>query len=178
MPHQQGAMDGLCGAYSIVNAMKLLRHDNYEESKELFERIIYHLDEKRELPKIILKGMTIGVLFNIINDVIPRDEIKRSMPFRGNSASLGELWGEMENFMNDSSNGVSAIIIGIFWDEDHGHWSVVRKITNKTIILEDSDGMRRLHRSRITTCDPKANRWHCINPSEVIFLNNPNVTHV
>lgn len=171
-------MDGLCGAYSIINAMKLLRNDSCEESRELFEKIIYHLDEKRELPKIILDGMTIGVLFHIINDVIPRDEIQRKIPFRGSAAPLGDLWAEMEKFMNDEENGVSVIIAGINWDGDDGHWTVIKKITKKTIILEDSAGMRRIRRTNITTCDPKSNRWNCINPNEVIFLNNSNISHL
>ena len=48
-PHEQGALTSLCGIYSIVNAMRVVRGLSNEESKDLFEQIINYLEENRNL---------------------------------------------------------------------------------------------------------------------------------
>ena len=47
-PYEQGALDSLCGIYSIVNAMRVIRGLNNEESQELFKQIIGYLEDTRE----------------------------------------------------------------------------------------------------------------------------------
>jgi hypothetical protein len=168
MPHQKGAMDGLCGVYSIINAMKIVRADFLNESKVLFESIIDHLTEKRNLNEIIKNGMTIGILYNIINDLIPRG-IPRSRPFLNRDATLSEVWGEIQTHLEEPATGIGAVILAL--QGKHDHWTVVRKVVNDTLILEDSNGLFKLSRDKITLGPPqKTNRIHQIIPECIVFI--------
>ena len=39
-PYLQGALDGLCAVYSIVNAARIIADIDEEEAKELFKKIL------------------------------------------------------------------------------------------------------------------------------------------
>ncbi len=39
-PYEQGALDGLCAVYGIVNAARIIAGIDEAESKDLFKRII------------------------------------------------------------------------------------------------------------------------------------------
>lgn len=166
MPHQQGHMDGLCGAYSIVNAMSVVRADTRQESKDLFDKIIRHLS-RRDLSTIITSGMTIGVLYKIINDLIPK-EIHRSRPFVSKNVTLPVVWNEMLAHLANRTTSIGAIIIGL--TGVHDHWTVVTRIDGQTLFLEDSDGLKRLNYSRLTVGEPKGKRIHQLVPGDVVFL--------
>jgi len=167
MPHQQGHMDGLCGVYSIVNAMSVVRADTRLESKELFEQIIKHLS-RRDLSTIITSGMTIGVLYKIINDLIPRD-IHRSRPFaRRKNVTLPVVWNSMLAHLANRTTNIGAIIIGL--SGVHDHWTVVTRIDGQTLFLEDSGGLQRLNYNRLTVGEPKGRRIHQLVPKDVVFL--------
>ena len=51
-PFYQGALDSLCGVYSIVNAVRKVTKTI--DSQEQFAEIINYLDSKRDLCKIII----------------------------------------------------------------------------------------------------------------------------
>ncbi len=167
MPHHQGALDGLCGVYSIVNSISIVRAEQGREPKELFDAIIEHLSEKRHLKQIITSGMTIGVLYNIINDLIT-EEIPRRRPFVGKDVSLPMVWDEMLGHLESPSTGIGAVIIGL--NGKHNHWTVVTRIQGDTLFLTDSDGLKRLSRKKITIGEPTSRRIHQIVPNEVVFL--------
>lgn len=173
MPMKQGSMDGLCGAYSIVNAMKLIRLDKTHDSKNLFKKIIDHLHSKRNLRKIITGGMTFGILYHIINDLIPSEEFPRSKPFHGVEVTLPQLWNKTRKFLENPANGIGAAIIGLSGTYDH--WTVIKKIDDENVYFEDSDGLRPIARKNITIRDthPNKKRCHQIIPGEVIFIHNP-----
>ncbi len=62
-PYEQGALDGLCAVYSIVNATRIVSGIGEEEAKELFREIIRYLESKKDLVKILIEGidlLTIG----------------------------------------------------------------------------------------------------------------------
>ena len=173
MPLKQGDMDGLCGAYSIVNAMRVIRLDKKEESKDIFKEIIAHLSRNRNLRIIITSGMTIGILYHIINDLIPRSDFPRSRPFQGVAVTLPQLWNKIRKFLENPVNGTGAVIVGL--SGTHEHWTVIKRIDDENIYLEDSGGIRSLPREEITIKETNVNRLRChqIIPDEVIFINNP-----
>ena len=53
-PYEQGALDGLCAVYSIVNATRIVSGIGEEEAKELFKEIIRYLETKKDLGKILI----------------------------------------------------------------------------------------------------------------------------
>jgi len=45
-PYRQGALDGLCGVYSIINAVRIVNGIDDEDSEDLFQAIISYLDRE------------------------------------------------------------------------------------------------------------------------------------
>ena len=176
MPMKQGNLDGLCGVYSIINAMRIIRRDTEKESQALFGAIIEHLSRKRNLRKIVSNGMTIGVLFNIINDLdedIPKDEYPRSRPFLSRDVTMPQVWTQMKQFLEKPANGTGAIIFHLSGSCEH--WTVIKKIDDENVYLEDSCGLKPIPRQNITIRDTHPNKKRCcqIIPGEVIFIHNP-----
>ncbi len=69
-PYEQGALDSLCGIYSIVNAMRVIRGLSNEESQELFTHIIRYLEDNRNLAVTLAQGISITVMGSIFKDII------------------------------------------------------------------------------------------------------------
>lgn len=163
----QGAHDGLCGIYSIVNASKLLFKLSNDDADDLFRKIVEYLKEEKAFADIFLKGTSLirlGSIFKHIED--DNLQIDRSMPFKKKpDASLDEFWNSMKNFLIESER---AIILGL--DGVHDHWTVVQGITDKQIQLLDSADLKFINRSNCTTREPKKNRPHKILPTHAYFL--------
>jgi len=59
-----------------------------------------------------------------------------------------------------------AIILGL--NGFHDHWTVIKRISSKSIFLYDSDRIPRLARSQCTTA--KRRRKHLLLPAQTYFL--------
>ena len=117
-PYAQGALDGLCAVYSIVNATRIVSGVGEEEAKELFKEIIRYLETKKDLGKILIEGIDLLTIGGILGEVVG-DRIKnRYMPFKQNpDTPLDEFWNEMMNFLSGADR--RAILIGVggpMWD--------------------------------------------------------------
>ena len=168
-PYVQGALDGLCAIYSIVNASRIISDLDDAESKSLFKNILLYLEHNDEdIRKILTEGIGLTTLGGILRNVTP-DKIKdRAMPFKHHpEASLDEFWNEMMSFL--TSGEKRAILIGLgghLWD----HWSIVHAITNRQIYFFDSYKLKALLRSRCSTTHATAARPHLLCPTHTYFL--------
>jgi hypothetical protein len=54
-PYAQGALDGLCAVYSIVNATRIVTGISEEEAKDLFKEIIRYLETKKDLGRLLIE---------------------------------------------------------------------------------------------------------------------------
>ncbi|RPH72423.1 hypothetical protein EHM76_05860 [bacterium] len=168
-PYIQGALDGLCAIYSIVNASRIISDLGDEESKALFKEILVYLEEgKEDIRKVLTEGIGLITLGGILRNVA-KEKIKyREMPFKHHpETSLYEFWNEMMSFLNSGEK--RAILIGIgghMWD----HWSIVHAITDKQIYFFDSYKLKILPRSRCSTIHATAARPHLLCPTHTYFL--------
>ena len=167
-PYLQGSLDGLCAIYSIVNAARIISGIDREASRELFHRTIMHVEETRDLSKVLTDGIGLttvgGILRNVVGELIQH----RSMPFkRRPDTPLDEFWLEMMHFLNGGCKRAVLIALGGgTWD----HWSVVHEITDKQIHFFDSHRLRRLHRNRCSTTRTTSSRPHLLCPTHTYFL--------
>lgn len=80
--YEQGGLDGLCAIYCIVNAARIISSIRDTEAKKLFRRILEHLEQTRDLSRVLSEGIglvTIGGIFrHVVGDLIPY----RSMPYK------------------------------------------------------------------------------------------------
>ena len=168
--HEQGALSSLCGIYSIVNAMRIIRGLNNEESKELFAQIISYLEENKKLAVSLTSGISITVMGSIFKDVIG-DRIHRSIPFHKQpTVRIGEFWAEMKRFLDEERMKGEKRVILLSLGGEHEHWTIVCKITKKRISLFDSIGLRHLDRRNCTTRTASSSRLHLTHPTQTYFL--------
>ena len=167
-PYEQGALDGLCAVYSIVNAARIISGLGEEESKELFKEIILYLEKTNDLSRILVSGIGLTTIGGILGDVVGERIRYRSMPFKQYpDTPLDDFWSEMMDFLHKGEN--RAILIGLggpAWD----HWSIVESITEKQIRFFDSYKLKRLNRSRCATTRSTSSRPHLLCPTHTYFL--------
>ena len=169
-PHEQGALTSLCGIYSIVNAMRVVRGLSNEESKDLFEQIINYLEENKNLAVSLTSGISIKVMGSIFKDVIG-NRIDRSIPFHKQpEIRVGEFWVEMKRFLDEGrTQGIKRVVL-LSLNGEHDHWTIGHMITKKRIYLFDSIGLKYLDRRNCTTHKTSSGRRHLIQPTQSYFL--------
>lgn len=167
-PYLQGALDGLCAIYSIVNAARIISDIGEEESKNLFRQILVHLESSADLGRVLTEGIGLNTLGGILRDVANGRIRERNMPFKHRpDTSLDEFWSEMISFLDGGTK--RAILIGVggrMWD----HWSIVHAISDRQVYFFDSHKLKSLKRSRCTTVRPTAARPHLLCPTHTYFL--------
>lgn len=167
-PYIQGALDGLCAIYSIVNAARIISDIAEEESKNLFKQILGYLEDSEDLSRVLTEGIGLTTVGSILRDVANDKIHDRNMPFKHRpETSLDEFWSEMISFLDGGSK--RAILIGLggrMWD----HWSIVHAISDRQIYFFDSYKLKSLKRSRCTTIRPTTARPHVLCPTHTYFL--------
>ena len=164
-PYKQGALDALCGVYSIINASRVINSFSEEDCKENFYKIIKFLDAERSLAKLLTEGLNINIIGQVLNNVECLN-IKKHMPYRGSpETTLGEFWIGMKKFMNKPNRAILLGLGGIY-----DHWTVVESISDKQMKLFDSDCLKRINRSVCTTGEPDKQRRCKIYPTHTYFM--------
>ena len=169
-PFQQGGLDSLCGLYSIINAERFVNHSTDRESQQLFDSLIHYLARHGLLTKFLINGIIHTEMLVILKKVVGKKRISNvQIPFRGvQNPDLTRFWKSMQYFL-DGTPG-RAIILGL--QGYHDHWTVIEKITNRSILLYDSSLIKRLPRSRCTTVYATWQRKHLLLPAQTYFLSN------
>ncbi|MFM8368922.1 MAG: hypothetical protein ACKOBD_09220 [Chloroflexota bacterium] len=169
-PFQQGGLDSLCGLYSIINAERIINYSTDEESQQLFDEVIHYLSRRGLLGKFLIGGILHPQMLMILNKVIGKKRISNVwIPWRGvPNPDLTTFWKSMQYFL-DGTPG-RAIILGIVGY--HEHWTVIEKITNRSILLYDSALIKRLPRNFCTTVYATGQRKHVLLPAQTYFLSN------
>jgi hypothetical protein len=167
-PYLQGALDGLCAVYSIVNAARIISGIDEKEARELFQRILVYLEKSKDLSRLLIEGIGLATIGGILRDVVGDQIRHRHMPFKHfPDTSLDEFWMEMLSFLENGRKGAVLICLsGPMWD----HWTIVHSITEKQLFFFDSHKLKRLNRSRCTTRHSTASRPHILCPTHTYFL--------
>jgi hypothetical protein len=167
-PYFQGALDGLCAIYSIVNATRIVAGIPDDEAKVLFRRIIAYLEQNLDLSKVLTEGIGLTTIGMILRDVVGSHIPNRTIPYKNRPETpLDEFWTAMASFLDEGPE--RAILIGLggpMWD----HWSIVHSISDRQIRFFDSHKLRQLNRSRCTTTRSTSRRPHVLCPTHTYFL--------
>ena len=168
-PFQQGELDSLCGPYSLVNAVRYLRSPfPPAEGVRLLKRILRRLEPQRPLVRRITYGTEQTEMEGVLQAVlVSRYGMGYSRPFKGQRLLTLETYlGQVERFLDQTQGIVLISLEGVY-----NHWTLVRQVTPKSLLLYDSDHLTRLSRR---TCVLKAGddhrRWHVIQASNTFFL--------
>jgi hypothetical protein len=177
-PLTQGELDGLCGVYAVVNAIKYLYNLKQVELENIFKEILKRLEEEHKLSQFIYEGLSGRNISQILNYDFIQDKFPvKEKPFhKQKKEDLPVFWDILKTTLEDDG-GVFIVSISK-WDYYNNdtffdHWSTVYKLTDKRIFFYDSDHLKRLDRSNIIINYEynDSSRPYFISPSYTYYLN-------
>ena len=171
----QGALDGMCGVYSIINYLKMQTSLRISDSevRELYDRLCDYLDGEGLLRSAVTsKGLgfrAVGQMIDVASDYMEssgRCVIYRKTAFKTDPEGLAEFWRSLQEQMSGEKAGV---ILGL--SGKHDHWTCLEHITDRQIRLLDSDGLSVLNRNKCTIHEQNKARIHALWPTQTYYLN-------
>jgi hypothetical protein len=167
--YRQGDLDGLCGVYAVVNAVRYVEALNEDQCEVLFRRLIRALGRGNRAHETLLWGMGSRKLKGLVAAARRCRFEDRELAFavrplrlRGKSRCLPGLWAALEGELGPTC----VALVGITGVTDH--WCVVYRVTAKTLWLLDSAGRSWIRRSR---CTVRASRTrYCLEFSEILLI--------
>jgi len=158
-PMRQGDLDGLCGVYAIINAIRWLCPSMSEaQSQKLFVAIIAARQSRpvRNPLAFIHRGLTRAGLTCLVDAATSWVAINFGVeieatwlaPNAKKRGPFAETWQQIARSVGTES--VAIIGLGNWID----HWTVVVDASPRQLTLLDSDGMAALTRDR---CTPQRN---------------------
>lgn len=171
---EQGSLDGLCGVYAIVNSMGSVggKKVTVEIQREIFRALAKNLNSDGKLHDLMVEGInfrTLGKLLDVAIAMIHEQTgglIERTVACRTGKTTLDDFWLLLEQQI--ASNNAGSCILGL--GGKHEHWTCVKAITEKSIRLIDSDGLKAIQRSRATVGAVNSSRQHKLFPTQTYFL--------
>jgi predicted acetyltransferase len=170
LPYEQGYLDGLCGVYSVINATRLIyKGMREEEGMQLFSACMRHVETRKSLGKVSTKGVDEKDIWSILRKVVLlKYAIRVERPFaKIENQSTKAYLNVLHDYFNQGKR--RAAIICLFCD-DWDHWTVIRSISPKRIILFDSSMMKAININRCTINKASKRKPYVIYIRDTFFL--------
>jgi hypothetical protein len=169
-PYRQGRLDGLCGTYALVNALRLLCPRLDEDACEaVFCALIKARTRQAASPlAVISHGLSRRALVQLLDPW--RRFVRKELGIRltvkrlkmSEEPSLRGIWRSLYRALD----GKSVAIIGL--DGIERHWTVAYAATERTLRVADSCGMRLILRAQCTMA--RTSLRYRLRPSEVLVV--------
>src|SRR5215203_2114674 len=173
-PYHQGQLDGLCGVYAFINAVRLVcpEHINDAAAKDLFRELLEKIAKRRDF-EAVWNGMCPSILWPLMHAAChyvrwefgARVEVQ---PLHAGASppGLSRTWSKLQGYLDQQ--GTAAIIC---LGGRHQHWTVARKATARSIRLVDSGNLKLLRRAWCTT--DLDHKRHRVDPETVYLVSRP-----
>ena len=171
-PYRQGDLDGLCGVYSIINAVRVLCPELDQEGAEwLFAQLMWSLEDLGvNLPTAVASGIgrvELGRLIRAATAYVAEEleiqlTVRRLPKALRLTSNLAELWHAFEASLSPECVAIIGVA-GI-----HSHWTIAAQITAKQVKLYDSGRIAILRRGHCTV--GRAVNRHGIPPKHVFLI--------
>jgi len=169
-PKRQGDLDGLCGVYSIINAMCAVYKRKKIDKYRLFKHLLLTLEKDTTVTAAILDGTYKKHLNNMMETAVAYVGKKHGARitinplFKHNSnISLKSYWKTLQEFLSKSKR--RCVIVG--YRGKHDHWTVIYDVTNDALKLLDSGGTKRIRRHSCQVGKPYTDKYYHLIPSQV-----------
>jgi len=144
-PFEQGDLDGLCGVYAVVNATRLAAHPHRRlraaDCHELFAALLAELAGEGRLRGFVAAGLGTRVMARLLRRAERWLRKRHGLALEVRRPFAKRDQPEPEECLRVLTEHLArpgtAAIVGS--DE---HWTVVRAVTPKRLLLADSDGRR------------------------------------
>lgn len=175
-PYRQGDLDGLCGVYAIVNAVRWLAPDRLGPAgaSALFGALVGAVRGfDRGHHAVAHEGMTRRQLLKLVavaRGHLAREHglavmVERAPAKPGRRWSVASLWRLLEGRF---ARGQVAILVV---DGRERHWTTVVAVTPGQLRLFDSSGMAVLRRRHLASAEPMAGRaTHAIDAADIVLI--------
>lgn len=170
----QGNLDGLCGVYSVINAVRHLssRRLTNEQTRRLFGDLCGKLMQEERLLSAVCDGIRFEVLERLIDkasqflDADGYGKLKRERAFSKGLVKRRVFWDRLSEHIK--GHGAGSVILLL--DGKHDHWTCVESINENSILLIDSSGLRRISRKSCTIAKEREGRHHILDPKQTYLL--------
>lgn len=169
-PYLQGDLDGLCGLYSLINAARLVNGPmGRARSQSLLQACLVTLKGKADLSDLVSSGMGVHQVLHAFRHAIqPNLPLGYHRPFaKVSRVPLKRYWRTVEAFLNGGQNRAAIVCIE---SGSYNHWTLVRAMSGRQMLLFDSDGARRVYRRLCTTSENNTRRPVLLSPTLTIFF--------
>ncbi len=186
-PWQQGELDGLCGIYAIINAMKLLalsRGFDFPDAAGtvLFRKMVKSLDARNKMPNALWDGTSfthvrafLGEASRFMRRQYGLELVHRQLARKGEITRKDVFWrfldsalrGDgMYDFRFDTPH-TRVALVGL--GHPLPHWTLAYRVTARSIKLIDSGSRFTLKYSACTVGEGHPGRWR-VEPEHTLVI--------
>ncbi len=183
----QGELDGLCGIYAIINAMKILamsRGKDFTDSDgaKLFKDMVKYLDARNLMPQALWDGTSIQHVRDFLHSArrfmrkqYGLEIVHKVLARRGEITRKDVFWRVLDaalsndpsyNFKHKTEHARVALI-GL--GHPQPHWTLAYGVSPRSINLIDSGSNIRLSYTRSTVGVSQPGKW-MIEPEHTIVI--------
>jgi hypothetical protein len=174
-PLRQGDLDGLCGLYAVINAIRLVVHPfrplRRPELKALFNCGLTSLSAGRRLRRSITGGMTNRTWLRLCNDVVfEAAAITRLEMFATPLFDAGVVPSDYDavRIIRHSLRDGWPVLVGLM--DSYDHTSVIAGFSRTRLVLFDSSGNRWVGTRSVSFDPAKLGNPHHIPPQSVVAV--------
>lgn len=184
---EQGELDGLCGIYAIINAMKILAMSRGHEFSDsdgalLFRALIRYLNDRNLMPDALWNGTSIQHARDFLHTArrfmrkqYGLEIVHKALARKGQVTRKDVFWRLLGSALahgpdyNFTHKGEHARVALIGLGNPIPHWTLAFDVSERTIQLIDSDSHIRLSYARSTVGESHPKKW-MIEPEHTIVI--------
>lgn len=144
--YSQGQLDGLCGVYSLVNAVAYVNRSSDRQCRRLFAHL-YEIAVGVQ-PLVATHGLTFAQLAPVVAGanlyLRPRRQIRHSRPFRYVRFAAAASYFDALGARLADPRACALLSCGKGWN----HWTIAERVTPTYVHLRDSSHPRYLTAQR------------------------------
>ncbi len=183
----QGELDGLCGIYAIINAMKILAMSRGHEFSDhdgarLFRELIIYLHKRNVLTSALWDGTSIQhvrdflhITRRFMRKKYQLEIVHKTLARKGEITRKDVLWRVLDSALSNGpdynfkhkTEQARVALLGLGWPQPH--WTLAYGVSEKFINLIDSGRHIRLSYARSTVGYTQPHKW-MIEPEHTIII--------
>ena len=174
-PYRQGRLDGLCGVYALINALRLLypRFDEVDRERAFCALIQARARQAASPLAVIHGGLSRRELLRLISvwQRLAAREFGITVTVSRLTVAEPSLRGLWRGLCR-ALDGKSVAIVGL--DGVERHWTVAHAATPRTLRVTDSSGLRAIVRAHCTVGRTRVR--YQLRPSDVLVVRRQRVS--
>lgn len=146
-PLRQGQVDGFCGVYAVLNAVRLLAYPDRQlhpaESRRIFRKAVHILSRHRLLKMAATLGLDPKPWQTMLDNLMPEIESIAGFPIRQRQVFEAKAGLKASTAIAAIRNCIDqGCPIVLILDGVYDHWTVIAGYSHHRLHLFDSDGYR------------------------------------